>query len=105
MSDLTADEQGRIREAWNRADRLLRVDPLLAVMDDLIAARLAKVTAERRLWYDRAGDALAALRKAEAENARLRDTIARVEALAASWYGVHDGLAGDLRAALAGGDS
>lgn len=108
----------------------LSAEYLLATVERILAARLAEVTAERdeakasaRTAWDvhrehvdamgviiarHSGDAtFATIRadKAEAENDRLRDTLARVEALATSWYGVHDGLAADLLDTLAGGDS
>lgn len=83
MSDpitLTDAEMETIADAAARAHGRGRFDPLWAAVHDLIAARLAEVTAERKLWYDRAGDVLAALRNAEAERDALRDTLAIVRA-------------------------
>ena len=74
----------------------------------IVAARLAEVTAERKLWYDRAGDVLAALRNAEAERDALRARIEAAAKLADSWVANSNNVskfidadhADDLRAAL-----
>lgn len=109
MSDpitLTEAERDWLDDTWSD-ETTVSAGPFYPVVARILTARLAEVTemGDHTSCAEAYSDLLVRAVNAEAENARLRDTLARVETLAASWYGVHDGLAADLRTALAGGDS